>query len=233
MLQSDDPAAPASGAVADGSRLATAEPVSAPPAATPPPAAATVPPETTSAPGAINKPAAPTVATKKSAEPPPVKKSAAPATEPAAAAPAPPPVKSAPANVAVTLSATYPFEVWDGSRLLSGAARSHELPLQANGKTLRIVATDVFLDQQVRVDGGDDQRFDHAAPGLGRIEIRAARGECKAMVGKKDLGYGPWPPQNAVVGEHRVTLVCPDDQNPVQHVLVTQGRPARATFQAK
>ena len=96
-----------------------------------------------------------------------------------------------------------------------------------------MVAADVFLDQQVRVDGGDDQRFDHDAPSLGRIEIRAARGECKAMVGKKDLGYGPWPPQNAVVGEHRVTLVCPDDQNPVQHILVTQGRPARATFQAK
>jgi eukaryotic-like serine/threonine-protein kinase len=233
MLQSDDLAAPASGPVADGSRLATAEPISAPPAATPPPATATVPPETTSAPGAINKPTVPTVATKKSAEPPPVKKSTAPATEPAAAVSAPPPVKSAPANVAVTLSGTYPFEVWDGSRLLSGAARSHELPLQANGKTLRIVASDVFLDRQVKVDGGDDQRFDHAAPGLGRIEIRAARGECKAMVGKKDLGYGPWPPQNAVVGEHRVTLVCPDDQNPVQHVLVTQGRPARATFQAK
>jgi hypothetical protein len=233
MLRSDDPVAPVSGAGADGSRLATAEPVSAPPAATPPPATATVPPETTSAPGAINKLAAPAVATKKSAEPPPVKKSTAPGTEPAAAVSAPPPVKSAPANVAVTLSGTYPFEVWDGSRLISGAARSHELPPQANGKTLRIVASDVFLDRQVKVDGGDDQRFDHAAPGLGRIEIRATRGECKAMVGKKDLGYGPWPPQNAVVGEHRVTLVCPDDQNPVQHVLVTQGRPARATFQAK
>ena len=140
MLQSETPAATAPGPAADGSRLATAEPVSAPPAATPPPAAAAVPPETTSSRGAINKPAAPTVATKKSAEPPPVKKGAAPATEPAATAPAPPPVKSAPANVAVTLSGTYPFEVWDGSRLLSGAARSHELPLQPNGKTLRMVA---------------------------------------------------------------------------------------------
>jgi serine/threonine-protein kinase len=230
MLRSE--ARPAVDAAAEGSRVATAEPVSAPPAATPSPAAATVPPTTTSPADAANKPAAPTVAAKKSAEPP-VKKGAAPATEIAPAAPTPPPVKSAPANVAVTFSGTYPFEVWDGSRLLSGAARSHQLPLQPNGKTLRIVATDVFLDQQVRVDGGADQQFEHAAPGLGRIEIRAARGECKAMVGKKDLGYGPWPPQNAVVGEHRVTLVCPDDQNPIQHVLVTQGRPARATFQAK
>jgi len=231
MLRSEDPAAaaPASGAVADGSRLATAEPVSTPPAASSPPAAATVPPETTSSPGATNKPAAPAVATKKSAEPP-AKKGAAAATETVAPAPAPPPVKSAPANVAVTLSGSYPFEVWDGSRLLSAAARSHQLPLQVNGKAIRLVAPDVFLEQQVRVDGGDDQRFEYSAPALGRIEIRATRGECKAMIGKSDVGYGPWPPRNAVVGEHRVTLVCPDNQNPVQHVTVTQGRPARAEF---
>ena len=238
LLRSEDPATPASGPVAEGSRLATAEPAGPPPAsaaATPvPPATASAPPETTTAPSTTSKSAAAPVAAKKSGNPPPVKKETAPATEPVATAPpVPPPVKSAPANVAVTLSGTYPFEVWDGSRRISNAARSHELPLQPNGKTLRMVAPDVFLDQQVRVEGGDDQRFEHAAPGLGRIEIRAARGECKAMVGKKDLGYGPWPPQNAVVGEHRVTLVCPDDQNPVQHVLVTQGRPARATFQAK
>ena len=128
------------------------------------------------------------------------------------------------------MSGPYAFEVWDGSRLLSASARSHELPLQPNGKSLRLVAPEVFLEQPIRVDGGDDQRFEYAAPALGRIEIRAARGECKAMIGKSDVGYGPWPPRNAVVGEHRVTLVCPDNQNPVQHVNVTQGRPARAEF---
>ena len=231
MLQSEAPATPASGPVAEGSRLAKAEPPSAPPAAaTPPPVTATVPPETTSPKGATSRPAAPAVATKKPAEPLPVKKDAAPATEPVATAPAPPPVRSAPANVAVTMSGPYAFEVWDGSRLLSASARSHALPLQPNGKALRLVAPEVFLEHPIRVEGGDDQRFEYAAPALGRIEIRAARGECKAMIGKSDVGYGPWPPRNAVVGEHRVTLVCPDNQNPVQHVNVTQGRPARAEF---
>ena len=220
MLRREAPAAAAPGPVADASRLATAQPSGEPPPATP-----ANPPVTTPAP-ATEKPVAPTVAAKK-AEPPPAKKGAAPAPEPVVA---PPPVKSAPANVAVTISGTYPFEVWDGSRLLSSAARAHQLPLQSNGKTLRLVASDVFLEQQIRVDGGDDRRFEHSAPALGRIEIRATRGECKAMIGKSDVGYGPWPPRNAVVGEHRVTLVCPDHQNPVQHVTVTQGRPARAEF---
>jgi len=222
MLRREAPAAAAPGPVADPTRLATAQPAGEPAAAAAPPAN---PPVTTPAP-ATEKPVAPTVVAKK-AEPPPVKKGAAPAPEPVAT---PPPVRSAPANVAVTISGTYPFEVWDGSRRLSSAARSHQLPLQSNGKTLRLVASDVFLEQQVRVDGGDDRQFEHSAPALGRIEIRATRGECKAMIGKSDVGYGPWPPRNAVVGEHRVMLVCPDNQNPVQHVTVTQGRPARAEF---
>ena len=219
MMGSEAPVAPGPGA--ERERVATSQPTSAPPAT------ATVPPVTTSSPAATDKPAVPT---KKSAEPPPVKKNAAPATDPVATPPAPPPVKSAPANVAVTMSGPYAFEVWDGSRTLSASARSHELPLQPNGKSLRLVAPEVFLDQPVRVDGGGDQRFEYAAPALGRIEIRATRGECKAMIDKSDVGYGPWPPRNAVVGEHRVTLVCPDNQNPVQHVNVTQGRPARAEF---
>jgi len=222
MLGSEAPAATAPSSVADDRRLAAAEPAKGPatasaPPTEPPPASAPVPSTTKLA-----------VPAKKSAEPPPVKKGADPvATPPVAAAP---PVRSAPANVAVTISGPYAFEVFDGSRLLSASARSHELPLQPNGKSLRLVAPEVFLEQAIRVDGGDDQRFEHAAPALGRIEIRATRGECKAMIGKSDVGYGPWPPRNAVVGEHRVTLVCPDNQNPVQHLNVTQGRPARAEF---
>ena len=248
MLGSDPPSTTAPGSAAEGSRLASAGPVSGPPAAAPQPTAAVAPPVPTSAPPpaavvppppATSAPAAPVLGADGDGEEVlraitgQERRITAGKVHAARRGASPPPVKSAPANVAVTLSGTYPFEVWDGSRLLSPAARSHQLPPQPNGKTLRMVAADVFLDRQVKVDGGDDQRFDHDAPGLGRIEIRAARGECKAMVGKKDLGYGPWPPQNAVVGEHRVTLVCPDNQNPVQHILVTQGRPARATFQAK
>ena len=219
MLGSEAPAAPAPGT--QGSPLATAAPTGAPP---PSPVA----PPVTTAPAAADKPVPPTVAAKKSAEPSAVTKGTAPPTGPAT--PAPPPVKSAPANVTVTISGPYAFEVWDGSRLLSASAQSHDLPPQPNGKSLRLVAPEVFLEQAIRIDGGDERRFEHAAPALGRIEIRATRGECKAMIGKSDVGYGPWPPRNAVVGEHRVTLMCPDNQNPVQHVNVTQGRPARAEF---
>ena len=131
------------------------------------------------------------------------------------------------------MSAAYDFEVLDGNRVISAAAKSHDLPLQANGKTLRVRAESVFLDQQIKIDGGSENRFEYTAPGLGMIDIRAVRGDCKAMIGKVDLGYGPWKPVPSAVGDHQVDLVCPDGQNPFTRVTVTQGRTIRAAFAAK
>ena len=144
-----------------------------------------------------------------------------------AATPAPP---SCRATVAVTVTGGYEFAVMDGSRVISAAARSHQLPLQPNGKTLRLVAPDVFLDQPFKIDGGGDNSFDYNAPGLGMIEVRAVRGDCKARIGKKDLGFGPWRPVPAAAGDYRVDLICPDGQNPLNQVTVTQGRTARVNF---
>jgi len=167
---------------------------------------------------------------------PPVKKSIAkpPAASAASDTPAPAPAaRPAVANVAVTITGGYDFQVMDGTRMISPPARSHELPLQVNGKSLRLVAPDVFLEHPFKIDGGLENKFDYAAPGLGRIEIRAARGECKAMIGGRDLGYGPWAPLSAAAGDYRVDLICPDGQNPFNQITVTQGRPARANFTAK
>jgi serine/threonine protein kinase len=160
--------------------------------------------------------------------PPPVKKSvvAAPAAPPAAA-PAPP----ARGTVAVTVTGGYDFEVWDGGRRISDAARSHELPAQVNGRTLKLVAKDVLLEHSFKVDGSDDNRFAYIAPGLGRIQLRAYRGDCKAMIGTKDVGEGPWPkPIPIAAGTYQVSLVCPDGQNPVNQATVAPGLQANIFF---
>lgn len=202
---------------------------SAPAPAAPPPATEAAPTQTpagASAPPAVaDKPA-----------PAPVKKAPPSATATAsvpAGAAAAPATKGRVANVAVTLSGVYPFEVRDGPRLISPAATSHELPPQPNGKTLRLVAEDVFLDHAIKIDGGDEQRFEYSPPGLGAIEIRATRGDCKAMIGKRDLGYGPWPALRAAAGNYQVNLVCPDGLNPINQTTVTQGRTARVAFLQK
>jgi hypothetical protein len=178
-------------------------------------------------------PAAPLASAEK--PPVPVRKTPTDAPARASAAPATPPPPAAPAAraamIAVTMSAAYPFEVRDGARVISPAATSHELPPQPNGKTLRVVAADVFLDQPVKIDGGGEQKFEYSPPGLGRISLRAQRGDCKATIGKSDLGYGPWPkPIPVAAGDYQITLVCPDGQNPVRQTTVTQGLQANVFF---
>jgi len=214
----------------------TAQPVQAPPPVTQPGNGPSDAANTTSKPVeeskvALANPPKPT---------PPVEKTAkkstttAPASSTApASAPAERPAPPARGTVAVTMSAAYEFEVLDGNRVISPSAKSHALPLQPNGKTLRVRAESVFLDQAVKIEGGSDNQFEYKAPGLGQIDIRAVRGDCKAMIGKTDLGYGPWKPIAAVAGDHQVDLVCPDGQNPFNRVTVTQGRTIRAPFAAK
>lgn len=162
---------------------------------------------------------------------PPVKKVAPPPAAPAAAIPAASPAPPPRGNIAVTITGGYDFEVWEGSRKISDLARSHQLPPQVNGRTLRLVAPDVFLDHAFKIDASDDNTFEYIAPGLGRIQLRAYRDDCKAMIGKKDLGEGPWPkPFPAAAGTYQITLVCPDGQNPMQSQTVTQGLLANVFF---
>jgi hypothetical protein len=131
--------------------------------------------------------------------------------------------------VSVTMAGAYPFQVLEGSRVVSDAKSSHELQL-ANGRTVRVVAADVFLDQAVRIDGGTERSFEYRAPGLGVIDIRAARGDCRVLIGKRDLGFLPLPPVRVVAGDYEVSLSCPDGVNPRNATTVTQGFTARVLF---
>ena len=131
--------------------------------------------------------------------------------------------------VDVSMSGPYPFEVLDGSRSVSASATTHQFSF-GNGRSLRVVAPEVLLDQSVRVDGGGEQKFEYSPPALGRLDIRAARQDCKVMIGKTDKGYLPLPAFAVAAGDYEISLNCPDGQNPKQHVTVTQGRTANVRF---
>lgn len=128
------------------------------------------------------------------------------------------------------MSAPYSFEVFDGSRSVSAAATTHQFSI-ANGRSLRVVAPEFMLDQSVRVDGGSDQKFEYTAPALGSLDVRAARLDCKLMVGKIDKGYLPLPAFRVAAGDYEISLACPDGQNPKQTVTVAQGRTVNVRFQ--
>ena len=130
------------------------------------------------------------------------------------------------------MSGLYAFEVFDGSRSISPSSTKHDLGSLPIGKTLRIVAPDVFLDKQVKVEGGEDNVFEYTAPVLGRLSVRAARGDCKITLGKRDLGDTSIDVPIAS-GEYTINLVCPDGQNPTRTATVNPGSTARVTFPAR
>ena len=193
----------ASGAASAGRTTpAAAVPVAKPPAAAPPAATAKAPAATNAEAPVVDKPK-----------------------------PAPVPVPAA-VMVDVTMSGAYEFEVFDGTRSISGPSKSHKLS-QPNGKTLRVVAADVFLDRQIKVDGGADRTFEWSPAGLGKLSVRAFREDCKIMVGKRDLGNPPIAAVSVVAGDYVVSLACPDGQNPTQGATVIPGREASVRFTVK
>lgn len=174
-----------------------AGPIGAERAAIPPPASAEATPS--AAPGATTPRAG--SATPAPATAPGAATAAVAKPDAAAAAP-----KAAP-MVSVSLSGGYPFEVFDGTRSISGAATSHELK-QPPGKTLRVEAPQYFLNQTVRVEGSPNQPFDYAAPGLGSLDIRSVQETCDILIGSQKLGNPPLLVKEIAAGSHKIDLEC-------------------------
>jgi hypothetical protein len=122
--------------------------------------------------------------------------------------PAPPPPSAA--TIEVTLTGGYPFEVVDGSRVISAAATSHELKQQV-GKALLLRAPQYFLSQTVRVEGSANQPFEFAVPGLGSLAVRSNQETCDVAIQNKKLGNPPLTVKEIAAGSYKVDLVCGSD----------------------
>ena len=128
------------------------------------------------------------------------------------------------AGVAVSISSTYPVEVFDAARSLSPAAESHQLTV-ANGTTLHIRAPQYMLDVSVKADG----KIDYQAPGVGYLTVLTRYETCNVKVGSKDLGYPPITKLPVASGQYRIDVACPDGQNPPgQFVTVAPNNTATA-----
>ena len=212
-------AAPPSAARVD----APAPTASTPPAPTPP-APASKPAAVGRAGGALPSASSTPTNAPAGAKPP----ADAPKPTPAPALP-PTPTAARGAIVEVAFSAAYPFEVFEGSRLISAASRSHELH-EPNGK-------DPPRRGVGRVPGSIGARRRRVGTTDGVVAARARpAGYSRSARRLQDYGgqarsrIGPLQPVPAVAGDYQVSLACPDGQNPVMQTTVTQGFPARVLF---
>ena len=152
---------------------------------------------------------------------PPASAPAEPAAAPKTPAAAPKPV-SAPV-VAVSMAGGYPFEILDGSKVISAANQTHELKAAA-GRTLVVAAPKYFLRQSVRVEGTPSQGFEWAAPGLGKLDVRSSQETCDVVIGDRKLGNPPLVIPEIAAGQYRVDISCAGEVVKSHYATVRAGQ---------
>ncbi len=180
-----------------GRGAARFEPPARPPAATPP---ATTPP----------------------APSPPVPKPEPPRPRPE---PNPPARAALASTIAVSVTGPYPFQVFDGAKVISDFSDSHELNVTVD-KMLRLVAPDYLLSQSVRVQGTPGKRLDIEAYALGSLNVLTSLPfeTCSVRINDRDLGYPPISNKAVAAGTYRIDLVCPNGETHVGRGVVPPGQ---------
>jgi serine/threonine-protein kinase len=122
----------------------------------------------------------------------------------------------------LVLAGSYPFEVVEGSRVISAAATRHELTI-SSPRSLRLRASEYMLDMPVNADPSSARRS-YTVPELGRLTIRTTLETCRVSIGGRDFGFPPINEQKLAAGSYRVKLSCPDGDDRSQTVAVAPGQ---------
>lgn len=139
------------------------------------------------------------------------------------------PLQESVVRVRVSASGAYAFEVVDGSRTVSASAQQHSLTLP-EGRSLRLRAPGVFLDQRVVVRGGASGAMRLAVPGLGSISVRAVVENCDMRIDGVRTDAPPVHQKPIAAGEHTVELVCADGEARRQRIDVREGANTTVLF---
>jgi hypothetical protein len=131
--------------------------------------------------------------------------------------------------VHLTISAGYPFELIQGSKVISAPAARHEITIQPGTGTVIARSADVFLNSPVSLDF---QRAEAnvTLPALGTISVFAAVETCKVTIDDQDAGFPPIAARKIAAGSHAVSIKCPDGKGETQRTTVSAGEAARVTF---
>ncbi|MEQ1911361.1 MAG: serine/threonine-protein kinase [Vicinamibacterales bacterium] len=139
------------------------------------------------------------------------------------------PATPAPPLVSVSLTGEYPFEVYDGRKMIFSANTTHKLKWPA-GKSLVMVNDDVFLRQTVRVDGTATDAFTWSAPVVGRLAVRSSQELCDVMIGDRKIGNPPVTNREIVPGQYKIDIRCAGDIVKTGYATVRAGLSEVATI---
>lgn len=135
-------------------------------------------------------------------------------------------MEAVPTRVVLSASGPFPFEVVDGTTVLSSANTRHELGLIAP-RTVRLRAADYLLNHAIALEPSVKRR-DVRIPRPGRLTVRAGE-TCRITVDGFDLGQPPVNSRPIAAGSHTLQALCPEVSRRV--VVITSGELHREVFQ--
>jgi serine/threonine protein kinase len=126
----------------------------------------------------------------------------------------------------VTITSSFPIDVsWQG-RMLARGRPSPRVPLPAGRHSLTVAASAYFLKASVPVDVRGGAETQVAAPGLGKLSIRANPDNCQVLIDGVFVDYPPILDKAIAAGTHAVAFKWPDGTRTEQAAQVSPGRVA-------
>jgi hypothetical protein len=130
---------------------------------------------------------------------------------------------------ALAIASAYPIDVlWKG-RVLAKDQLSPRVSLPGGRQTVTLVSPTAFLktDMSVSITGGEEAAL--AAPGLGKLNIRALPDNCQVAIDGTFVDYPPILNKAVAAGAHVVSFTWPDGKKAQEPVEVTAGAAAFVT----
>jgi serine/threonine-protein kinase len=134
-----------------------------------------------------------------------------------------------PVAVRLTVSGAFPFELVQGSKVISDAATQHVVTLQPGSGSVTARSRELFLSSTIAVDFQRPQ-LSVTIPAAGQFAVFSAVETCTVTVDGRDLGFPPIQRRAIAAGSHTVVLKCPDGKGDTQKVTIAAGEMSRVTF---
>jgi serine/threonine-protein kinase len=130
--------------------------------------------------------------------------------------------------VRAVITGSYPFEIVQGSRVLSAAKTEHSLTIQPGGEVIAR-SQEMFLRATLPIDFRKAQ-VQHEIPAASTLTVQAANETCKVVIDGTDLGTPPIRNKRIASGTHTVVLKCPDGRDERESLALEPGQPKRHFF---
>jgi hypothetical protein len=133
--------------------------------------------------------------------------------------------------VRLKMTGTYPFEIVQGSKVISSSASEHDVVVQPNGGAVSARNADLLLNMPATIEF-QRRQADATVPAAATLSVYSRVETCNVVVDGQDLGVQPIIAKKIASGAHTVAIKCPDGREDSRKVTLTPGEKLSVNFAA-